>query len=77
NAALMLTGDPGTKVWVDGKPQGACPVRVPVSATTHEVKFTFGPTGESRSEHVKAVVDHTTNVRADFTGATPLIHVGK
>ncbi len=78
DARLSLFGDPGTKAFVDGVSRGACPLRdLPIASGTHEVKFVFGPTGEARSEQVKVPASGHVTLRADFTGATPMIHVGR
>jgi eukaryotic-like serine/threonine-protein kinase len=76
DARLSLFGDPGTHVSIDGASRGACPVRdVSVSAGMHEVRFTFDPTGESRSEQIKVASGGHATLRADFTGPTPMVHV--
>lgn len=74
---LSLFGDPGTKAFVDGVSRGACPLRnLPIASGTHDVKFVFEPTGEARSEQIKVPASGHASLRADFTGATPMIHVG-
>jgi serine/threonine-protein kinase len=75
-ARLALYGDPGTRVTVDGVPRGACPVQnLAIEAGTHEVRFTFDPTGESRGERIEVRPGERVTLRADFTGAIPTIRV--
>jgi serine/threonine-protein kinase len=76
DAHLSLFGDPGTRVSIDGASRGACPVRdVSIASGAHEVRFTFDPTGESRTEQIKIVAGGHATLRADFTGPTPMVHV--
>lgn len=72
-ATIALVGDPGTRVWVDGASKGSCPQRVTVESGSHEVKFTFDPTGESLVERVTTKPNDHLTVRAQFTGATPTV----
>ena len=75
-AHFALFGDPGTRVAVDGTPRGACPIRdLPLEPGPHEFRFSFGPTGEARSERVSAAAGARVVLRADFTGATPTVRV--
>jgi hypothetical protein len=73
---LALYGDPGTRVTVDGVPRGTCPVpSLVVEPGTHEVRFTFDTTGESRGERIEIRPGERVTLRADFTGAIPTIRV--
>ena len=74
-ATVQLLGEPGTRVTVDGAMRGACPARVTLDPGTHDVRFLFDPTGESRGERVTVKSGETLTVRADFTGATPTIKI--
>lgn len=75
-AHLSLFGDPGTRVSIDGVSRGACPVRdVSITSGAHEVRFTFDPTGESRTEQFKVATGGHVTMRADFTSPTPMVHV--
>jgi serine/threonine-protein kinase len=74
-ANLSFLGEPGTRVTVDGIARGACPVRLALEAGRHDVRFTFDPTGESRGEPVTVKSGESVTVRAEFTGATPMIRV--
>jgi serine/threonine-protein kinase len=74
-AQVSLLGDPGTRVWVDGIARGACPTRVTLEQGSHEVRFTFEPTGESLVERFTAKAGDHLTVRAQFTGATPTVKV--
>jgi serine/threonine-protein kinase len=74
-AQVSLLGDPGTRVWVDGIARGACPSRVTLDQGSHEVRFTFEPTGESLVERFTAKAGDHLTVRAQFTGATPSVKV--
>jgi hypothetical protein len=61
---------------VDGVSRGTCPVRdLPLDPGTHEVRFTFDPTGESRGERIEIKPGERVTLRADFTGAIPTIRV--
>ena len=78
DAHIALFGDPGTKVFVDGTSRGACPVRdLAIGVGSHEIKFVFEPTGESRSTEVKLTAGGHATLRSDFTGTTPTIHVDR
>jgi serine/threonine-protein kinase len=74
-AAVSLVGDPGTRVWVDGVARGSCPARVNLDPGSHEVRFTFDPTGESRVERLSVKSGDHVIVRAEFTGASPTVKV--
>ncbi len=74
-AAMILLGDPGTRVSVDGTSRGPCPARVELSPGQHDVQFTFEPTGESRGEKVTLKGGDRITVRAEFTGATPTVKI--
>jgi serine/threonine-protein kinase len=72
---LALFGDPGTRVIVDGVARGACPVRdLALEPGTHDVRFTFDPTGESRGERIELRPGEKVTLRADFAGTIPTIH---
>jgi hypothetical protein len=63
-------------VLVDGAAYGSCPVRsLAVTKGVHDVRFVFGPTGESRGERVRLDEYEAVTLRADFTAATPTIRV--
>ncbi len=74
-AAVMLLGDPGTNVSVDGQARGPCPQRIVLEPGQHEARFTFEPTGESRGERFGVKAGDRITVRADFTGATPTVKI--
>ncbi len=74
-ANVSFLGDPGTRVYVDGASRGLAPVRVSLEQGAHIVRFQFDTTLESRSEHFTVIADETLTVRAEFTGASPLIRV--
>ncbi len=74
-AQVALVGEPGTRAWVDGIARGACPVRLSLEPGSHEVRFTFEPTGESLVERFTAKSGDHLTVRAQFTGATPTVKV--
>ncbi len=74
-ASISLLGDPGTRVWVDGTARGTCPARIAVDSGSHEVKFTFEPTGESLVERFTAKSGDHVTVRAQFAGATPTVKI--
>jgi hypothetical protein len=42
---------------------------------SHEVRFTFAPTGESRVERFTVKNGDHVTVRADFTSATPSVKI--
>ncbi len=76
DAHISLFGDPGTHVSIDGTPRGSCPLRdLSIASGAHEVRFSFDPTGESRSEQIKLASGGHATLRADFTGPTPVVHV--
>jgi hypothetical protein len=74
-ALVFFTGDPGTRVSIDGASRGACPVRVSLEPGQHDVRFQFDPTGESRGERFSVKPNEKVTVRADFTGATPTVRI--
>jgi serine/threonine-protein kinase len=74
-ASLVLVGDPGTRVAIDGAPRGACPTKAALEPGAHEVRFTFEPTGETLGERVTVKGGEHVTVRATFTGATPTVKV--
>lgn len=74
-AWVTFLGEPGTKVSIDGVLRGPCPVRVMLSEGSHEVRFMFGPTGESRGERLTLKNGERVTVRAEFTGATPIVKI--
>jgi hypothetical protein len=75
-ATLNLLGD-GTVVSVDGTSRGSAPVHVALEAGPHSVLFTFPATGESKGSRVSLHGGERLTMRADFTGATPMIRVSK
>ncbi len=76
NARLSLIADPGTRVSIDGTPRGPCPLRdLPLDPGTHDVRFTFDPTGESSGERVALRAGERVTIRADFSSATPTLRV--
>ena len=74
-ALVSLLGDPGTRVSIDGASRGPCPVRVSLDPGQHDVRFNFDPTGESRGERFGVKANERVTVRAEFTGATPTLHI--
>jgi hypothetical protein len=75
-AHLALFGDPGTRVFIDGTPRGACPISdVAVEPGDHDVRFVFAPTNESSGTRVSPKPSEHLKLRADFTGATPTVRV--
>jgi hypothetical protein len=75
-AHLALLADPATRVSIDGTPYGACPIRdLALDPGTHDVRFTFQPTGESSGERLSLRAGERITVRADFSSATPTIRV--
>lgn len=72
-STVSLQGEPGTRVWVDGTSRGTCPTRLSLDAGSHEVRFSFGPTGETLVERVTVKSGEHVTVRAQFTGATPMV----
>jgi serine/threonine-protein kinase len=75
-ATLVLGGDPGTTVAIDGVPRGACPTTLSVDPGVHTVTFVFGKTGEALSQGVDLKPGGKLVMRADFTGAKPMIRMG-
>jgi hypothetical protein len=76
-ATMMLTGDPGTTVVLDGTPRGACPVEVQVKPGNRYVVFTFPATGEHAQGAFKVASGEHVVLRASFTGATPLVSMSR
>ena len=75
-AHLALLADPATRVSIDGIARGSCPLRdLTLDPGTHEVRFTFQPTGESSGERVALRAGERITIRADFSSATPTIRV--
>jgi hypothetical protein len=69
-------GDPGTRVSVDGRSLGACPIKdFALDPGEHEVRFSFDPTGETSGKKVRFAPGEKITVRADFAGATPTVNV--
>jgi serine/threonine-protein kinase len=75
-ATLNLLGD-GTLVSVDGTSRGSAPVHVTLESGPHTVLFTFPATGESKGSRVSLHGGERVTMRADFTGATPMIRVSR
>jgi serine/threonine-protein kinase len=73
-AQLVLLGE-GTTVRVDGVPRGAAPARVSVDGGTHTVVFSFAATGETKSASITVRPGERSTLRADFTGAAPVVRV--
>jgi hypothetical protein len=72
--SLALIGDPpGVQVDVDGRGTRRCPVVLFLPAGPHKVDFTFLDTGETVGKQVDVPAGMELRVRADFTGARPLI----
>lgn len=75
-AILVLLGEPGTRVSIDGAPAQMVPVsRANIEPGTHDVKFQFDPTRESHTERFSVKPGERVTLRAEFTGATPLVRV--
>jgi serine/threonine-protein kinase len=75
-ARCTLLGTPGTLVDVDGSQRGTVPVEnVELAPGSHTIRFSFAPTGESKTEHVVLGAGERITVRADFTSTVPTIHV--
>jgi serine/threonine-protein kinase len=74
-ATLVLLGDFGTKVTVDGISRGRTPTRVAVDPGPHDVRFVFEPTGESRGERLTTRSGEQVTLRAEFTGASPTVRI--
>ncbi len=74
-ALVLLSGDPGTRVSVDGASRGSTPVKVSLDPGQHDVRFQFDPTGESRGERFSVKANEHVTVRAEFTGATPTVRI--
>jgi eukaryotic-like serine/threonine-protein kinase len=72
--SLVLIGDPpGIQVDVDGRGARRCPVVLFLPSGAHKVDFTFLDTGETVGKQVDVPAGAELRVRADFTGARPLI----
>ncbi|MBK6462124.1 MAG: serine/threonine protein kinase [Myxococcales bacterium] len=74
-AELVLLGELGTRVSVDGTPRGRTPVRLSVEPGPHDVRFTFEATGESQGMRVSARAGEQVSLRSEFTGAVPTVRV--
>jgi serine/threonine-protein kinase len=75
-AMLTILGD-GTFVAVDGVTRGPSPLKLAVEPGPHSVVFTFPATGESKGTSLTVKSGEKATLRADFTGATPTIRVGR
>ncbi len=74
-AHLALLGDPGTRVSVDGRSAGACPVSdFVVDSGDHDVRFTFDATGEVAGTRLHVNAGDKVTLTGDFAGATPTVH---
>jgi serine/threonine-protein kinase len=73
---LALFGD-GTRVTVDGVARGSCPTRVNVGPGTHTIEFSFPATGESEVQALNLQGGEKITLRADFTGAKPVVRVSR
>ncbi|CAN5563728.1 hypothetical protein BH09MYX1_BH09MYX1_21220 [soil metagenome] len=75
-AHLSLVGDVGTRVSVDGKPAGACPVSdFVVEPGEHDIRFTFDATGESTGTRLRVTAGEHVTLAGDFASLTPTVHV--
>ncbi len=74
-AQLVLLGELGTRVTVDGVARGKTPTRVALDPGPHDVRFMFDPTGESRGERIVTKSGEQITMRAEFTGASPTIRI--
>lgn len=74
-STVVLLGDVGTRVTVDGIGRGRTPARVSLDPGAHDVRFVFDPTGESRGERIVVRGGEQVTMRADFTGASPTVRV--
>jgi serine/threonine-protein kinase len=74
-AYLALFGTPGTRVAVDGQPSRPCPARMSVDSGSHDIRFMFEQTGESRGERLVLKPGEHVSLRADFTQAQPTISI--
>jgi eukaryotic-like serine/threonine-protein kinase len=74
-ALVLFSGEPGTRVSLDGVSRGATPVRVSLEPGQHDVRFQFDPTGESRGERFSVKANERVTVRAEFTGASPTVRI--
>jgi len=73
---VSFFADPGTRVAVDGTPRGRCPQRdLALEPGSHQVRFSFEPTGESAGGPIEVPPGGRIQVLADFTGATPTMRV--
>lgn len=74
-ATVLLLGDLGTRVTVDGVARGKTPTRALLDPGPHDIRFVFDPTGESRGERIVTRGGEQVTMRADFTGASPTVRV--
>lgn len=74
-AQLVLLGELGTRVTVDGIARGKTPTRVALDPGPHDVRFMFDPTGESRGERIVTKSGEQVTMRAEFTGASPTVRI--
>ncbi|MBL9113355.1 MAG: PEGA domain-containing protein, partial [Myxococcales bacterium] len=72
---LVLLGDIGTRVTVDGIGRGKTPTRVALDPGPHDVRFSFDPTGESRGERIVTKAGEQVTLRAEFLGASPTVRI--
>ncbi|MFO0640172.1 MAG: protein kinase [Polyangiaceae bacterium] len=72
---LVLLGDIGTRVTVDGVGRGKTPTRVALDPGPHDVRFSFDPTGESRGERIVTKAGEQVTLRAEFLGASPTVRI--
>jgi serine/threonine-protein kinase len=72
--SLVLIGEPpGVQVEVDARGPRRCPVVLFLPGGPHKVDFTFPETGETVGKQVELGAGLELRIRADFTGARPLI----
>lgn len=74
-ATVSFVAEPSGTVLVDGRARGSCPLKLSLAAGTHEVRFLFDATGESRGERIRVEAGDSITVRADFTGAMPTVKI--
>ena len=75
-ARLHLTAEPGARVAVDGAPVGHTPLSsLELAAGPHEIVFENELLGERLSTRLTLVDKERKGVHADFTSATPRLHV--
>lgn len=71
---VVLLGEPGTLVRIDGQERGACPLRnVELAAREHRIEFVFPPTGERVETTVRLREGDRIELRSEFTGASPRV----